>query len=164
MQKNKNIIFFFFFFFMNANAEEIKEYEFLDRKSIFCQNEHDKDTLIFIFNNDKVFKLEYIRNNKDLIHDEFFSFKNLDELGSSFLYKEGKLYWNKNPWNNYYQFAYDVKEKTLKQRHILKKNKLNSIFADLTGKSSYYLKVNKFKCVIINNWEELKVKLKKNYL
>ena len=59
---------------MNSNAEEIKEYNFLDRKSIFCQTEHDKDTLIFIFNNDKVFKLEYFGNNEDLIHDEFFSF------------------------------------------------------------------------------------------
>ena len=57
-----------------------------------------------------------------------------------------------------------MKKKILKQRHILKKNKLNSIFADLAGKSRYYLKVNKFKCDLINNWEELKVKLKKNYL
>ena len=160
MQKNKTLTFLIFFFYEFLLFGNSNQYFHLDREPLYCKSKNLNNSIFLILNDNRIFNLEIYNNeNKKIIHDEYFQIKNNSELGSPFIYKDGKLFWKKNPWNGFYQFSFDLKENELEQRYVLKKNKISNFFSTFLNNSDFYLKTNKFTCTILNNWKELEDKM-----
>ena len=147
------------FLSLACDADQAK-YSSLDRKILFCQSKNNQGFLAFVFNSNKVFNVELYKNEGDkFIHDEFYFLKESKELGNSLYNKNGKLYWQKNPWNGFYQFSFDVENKKLEHRYVLKKNKISNYLSNIMGKSQFYLKTMEYSCFILKDWRELEKKL-----
>ena len=156
MQKNKTLTFLIFFFYEVLLFGNSNQYLHLDRKPLYCKKKNFNNSVFLIINNNRIFNLEILDNeNKKIIHDEYFKIKNSAELGSPFIYRDGKLFWQKNPWNGFYQFSFDLKKNELKQRYVLKKNKISNFFSTFLNDSHFYLKTDKFTCNVLKDWKQL---------
>ena len=134
---------------------------FFDRKGLFCKSYNISDSLVFFFNNNKAFKIEnHILGNDRLLHDEFFSIKDHKNLGNTVLYSNEKLFWDKNPWSNFYQFSFDLNNNELQQRYVFKKSKISNLLANLFGGAELYLKKKKYNCILLRDWSELERRFK----
>ena len=150
MQKNKNIVFLILFYFCMYSVLA------LDKVGLHCINISNKDNAIIYFNHGKAFYLEkFYFDNEYIISDENIFLKKNKNLGNHFLKKDKFLYWDKNPWNNSYKYQLELESLKLSQKFVIKKSMIGRVKANFFNESEYYVEVIKFKCRILNNWDEV---------
>ena len=134
-----------------------------DRVGMLCSGKNKVNDLVFYFNNKKVFNLDlHIKKNEKIINDEFAYHKKVEELGSILYQEKDILFWEKNPWSNFFTYKLDKKNLLLKQRYVLRKKVLSRAISKLFKVSDYYLEENIFKCKILDEWDQIKMFFKFN--
>ena len=129
----------------------------LDRVGLICYGDHKNGDIVFYFNNYKVFNLDtHEVEDEKIINDEFAYYRKPDDVGQYFYKEANTLYWEKNPWNNYFTYKLDLIKLELFQRYVRKKSIFNRLFSDFVKKSNYYTDINKYDCVFEKDWEKIK--------
>ncbi len=125
-----------------------------DRKSILCVSNKFEER-IFLFNMNKVYRLQMFTNDKMTIDDVMSDILSEEELGFSFDINNKYFMWNKNKWNGFYRYILDIETMVLKERFILPSNQLGNKIINLFKEKKNIKKENTYDCSFFSSWENM---------